>query len=424
MKNIFKRVASDSLIKHSGLMFGSSLAQNGLNFVYWLAMVRMLDPVHYGILNALVALVSFFSTNGSVLQTVITRFISLHTARDDREAARTFLAHMGRLIGAACVLFIVFFVLFGRSVMGFMQLNDMSYVVLIAAGITLSMGLALAMGTLQGLQQFKGMAVNGILHSAMKLGIGVLLVFMGLRAHGAFLGFLAAFVASVLFCLWLMPAWLRSGIWLRTHARPMEWKGVLPYFVPVFLSTLSFYLFTNADVVLVKHFFSPLDAGYYSVGQIVGKVALFFPSAVGLVMFPKVVDAHAKEEDIRPLLAKSLSIVGILCVPIILAATLWPAWILTVLAGKAPAQALELVRFFALSMSCFALVQILMLYHLSRHNNLFIYVLVGAAFLQVAAITFFHASLVEVVRILVITSCALVVWGVTFSLRGGRRARA
>jgi len=175
-------------------------------------------------------------------------------------------------------------------------------------------------------------------------------------------------------------------------------------------------------VILVKHYFSPLEAGLYSVGQIVGKIALFFPSAVGLVMFPKVVDAHARAEDVRSLLAKSLLIVGALTCPLVLVSFLWPSWILTVLAGKAPAEAVGLVRYFALSMSCFAVVQILMLFHLSRHHNNFIYVLAGAALLQVAGISVFHHSLVQVVGVLVFVSVALVLWGLVFSLKERPRA--
>ncbi len=422
MKALLRKISSDSLIRHSGLMFGSSLAQNALNFVYWLAMVRLLAPVSYGILNALVACVSFFATNGSVLQTVTTRFISLHTARDDREAARTFLAHMGRLVGVVALALAVFFLAFGRFVAVFLQLHDVSYVALMAVGIFFSLTLALTMGSLQGLQRFPLIAVNGIIMSGAKLGVGVLLVLWGWKAHGAFLGFVVALGVSFLFCYRVLPSWLRSGIWLRTRHRPMAWRGVLPYFGPVFLSTLSFYLFTNADIILVKHFFSPLEAGHYAVGQIVGKIALFFPSAVGLVMFPKVVDAHARAEDVRSLLAKSLLIVGALTCPLVLVSFLWPSWILTVLAGKAPAEAVGLVRYFALSMSCFAVVQILMLFHLSRHHNNFIYVLAGAALLQVAGISVFHHSLVQVVGVLVFVSVALVLWGLVFSLKERPRA--
>ncbi len=422
MKTFLRKVANDPLIRHSGLMFGSSLGQNGLNFVFWLAMVRLLAPVQYGVLNALVAFVSFFSMNGSVLQTVITRFISLHAAKDERREACTFITHMARLVGLAALGLIVISLVFGRSIISFLRLTDVSYAALIASSIFFSMALALVMGSLQGLQRFSVMAANSIIMSATKLGTGVLLVLLGWGAGGAFLGFIVAFLVSLCFCYRFVPPWLRCAVWLRTRPRPMAWNGVLAYFVPVFLSTLSFYLFTNADIVLVKHYFSPLDAGYYSVGQIIGKVALFFPSAVGLVMFPKVVDAHARAEDVRSLLAKSLLIVGFLCGPVVCASFLWPVQILGLLAGKAPAQAVSLVRYFALSMSCYAIVQILMLFHLSRHHNNFIYVLTGAAFLQVAGIAAFHRSLVQVVGVLVVISASVLAWGLVFSLRRSARA--
>jgi len=95
---------------------------------------------------------------------------------------------------------------------------------------------------------------------------------------------------------------------------------------------------------------------------------------------------------------------------------------LGLLAGKTPPAAVHLVRYFALSMSCYALVQILMLFHLSRHHNNFIYVLTGAALLQVAGIVVFHQSLLHVVGVLVVMSVSLLIWGLVFSLRRPARA--
>ena len=72
----------------------------------------------------------------------------------------------------------------------------------------------------------------------------------------------------------------------QTHFYVSE---VYHYFLPVGITLLCFMILTNVDLILVKHFFTPIEAGYYSIAQMVGKIILFLPIPVVMVMFPKLV---------------------------------------------------------------------------------------------------------------------------------------
>ncbi|MGE5280556.1 MAG: oligosaccharide flippase family protein [Deltaproteobacteria bacterium] len=411
------------MIRHSGMMFGSSLLQNGLNFGFWLVMVRLLAPVQYGVLNTLVSVVGFFSANGNILQTVVTRYVSLFAARGEREKARAFLRGMAQLVGVSSVALFFVFLAVRRPVLGFFHLEDGVLILLAASGIVLSLFSALTTGMIQGLQLFDRLAFCNVIGGFVKLAVGLLLVLAASQARGAFTGFLAQSAFIVAFCYFMAPAWLRSGLWRGSRAAPVPPGQVAGYAAPVFLATLAFFLLTNIDIILVKHFFAPLDAGYYSVAQVTGKIALFFPSAVGIVMFPKVVDAHAQNREVLPILKKCLTMVGVLCCPVILATSAWPGTALFLLTGSTPAAAVALVRYFGLSMSLFALTQILMLFHLSRHDNRFIYLMAAAAAAQTLLVWRFHASLEQVIRVLLAVSVVLFAAGLVMTRPGRHRER-
>ena len=53
---------------------------------------------------------------------------------------------------------------------------------------------------------------------------------------------------------------------------------------------------TNIDLILVKHFFTPIEAGYYSIAQMVGKIILILPIPIVTVMFPKLSSLDGREE--------------------------------------------------------------------------------------------------------------------------------
>jgi len=64
-------------------------------------------------------------------------------------------------------------------------------------------------------------------------------------------------------------------------------RPIYAYCLPVSAMLISFTILTNSDVTLVKKFFSPLEAGYYSVAQMVGKIILFFRERFPLWCSPR-----------------------------------------------------------------------------------------------------------------------------------------
>jgi O-antigen/teichoic acid export membrane protein len=175
---------------------------------------------------------------------------------------------------------------------------------------------------------------------------------------------------------------------------------IYKYFFPVAVSIFSFIFLTNIDVILVKHLFSPENAGFYSIAQIIGKVFLYLPSALAIVMFPKSTTAYVKNSHSHHILYKSLLIAAGLCGAGVIICYLFPEFVLDTLTNRANPVSLELVTLFSLAMSFYAFVWIVVNYMLSTHNLKFVLPLLILAILEGVAIYIWHADLKVVLYVL------------------------
>lgn len=417
MSALPKNFPGDGLFKQSGLMLSSSLAMNVFNLLFWIFMVRRLSLVDYGVLNSVVSLSMLFSLPLGIIQTVMTRYVSSLKAKNSEEEAGHLFWYFIKRIGVFLFIVLALIIAGAGSVSDFLRIRETAFVYVIGASLVFSSFAGMTVGVLTGLQDFGALALNNILTGTAKLFIGLLLVACGFGAIGAFLGFVFSFCVTA----WL--AWRRLPLWIKRrpvkpHPLTLDMKEIYRYFLPVILSTLCFFVLTNSDVILVKHFFSAEEAGHYSVAQMVGKIVLFISGAVGMVMFPKITEAHTKGHDPGPLLKKCLLIVGALSGGSAAVSCIFPVFVLKFLTGHVHPHALPLVKFFAANMAFFALVNILMLYHVSLHRMKFIYVMAVAAVAECAMIGMFHASLTQVLWVLLFCSAALFAFGWFHSFRG------
>ncbi len=414
MKKIIKTILADPIFKHGGVIFGASVLTNILNLVFWLYMVRKLPPQDYGVLNSLVSVLMFFCMPMSILQTVVTRYTSKFMAHKLVNDVQHLLLYFIKIVSIFLIIVLGVLVIGDHPISAFLRIDEKRLVYAVAAAIIFNSFSAISLGALAGLQRFNDVALNGIVATISKLFLAFVLVILGLRAFGGLLGFVFSFIIAFLLSLFQLP----KGLIIfkeRAEAVMLNKREIYSYFLPVGLSMVCYFALTNMDVILVKHFFAPLEAGYYSVAQMVGKIVLFVPGAIGVVMFPKIVDSHAKKENSKAILKKCLLAVILLCGIATLGALLFPALILKILTGHDQPVAIGLVKFFAVSMSFFALINILMLYHLSLHRMRYIYFIVVLTGLQFLGICLFHKTLTDVLMVLTACSVVLVYFGVHFT---------
>jgi len=86
-------------------------------------------------------------------------------------------------------------------------------------------------------------------------------------------------------------------------------RELINYAVPATIAIFCLSSFISTDVILVKHFFSPVQAGLYGGMSLIGKVIFYFTAPIPTVMFPLLIKRHAKNQSFNRLFYLSLFLV-------------------------------------------------------------------------------------------------------------------
>lgn len=390
-------------------MFLAVAVFNILNLLYQLYMLRNLTTVNYGVLNSLFSILVIVSISSGTLQTVMAKFISTFYAINHYEKIKLLLRSFVKKTIIFGLVILLILILTSRIISSFLQISSPRLVIILGVVTFFSIILPLGHGGLQGLQRFGYLGIIMITNGGLKLLLGIIFVSIGFGVTGAMsaltISTFTALTLSFIMLASVLPASLASEqkslqVDSNSNNTEINFAEIYKYFYVTASAFLCYMILTNMDVVLVKHFFEPLQAGYYSIAQMVGKMILFLPIAITLVMFPKTSQLHAQAKATLPLLKKSLLYTAALCGAATLICLLFPGLIITLLSGKEQLDCVPLARVFSVTMFFFALVYVLLFYHLSIHSMGFVYSLVLFTVLQILAIIIFHQSLLQVLYIM------------------------
>lgn len=420
----FKKLFKDDLILHTAIVFAGTIFVGVSNLFYQLISVRLLTPQDYGTFNALISFVMFTSVTISPLCMTLTRFFTEYIAKRDFAKLLSVLKMLiKRLFIIACIITGLFFVI-SPFLAEFFK-TQVFYIVICGAIIVIGLFSPPLISLFQSFQKFVAYSLIDIISSLGKLIFGAGLMFLGYKVLGGLSGYLAGTILMPLVALVFVFGIFNNKIGsVNFKTLPaVSLSPIYKYFFPVAITMLSFTLLTNIDVILVKHFFPPLDAGYYSIAQIAGKITLFLPSALAVVIFPKSTTHYVKGSNPNKLLYKSLALTAILCGVISIFCFLFPELILRVLTSKQNPVSNSLVGLFSLTMAFYALVWIIVNFMLATHNLRIVPFLLVIAVLESVSIYTWHSSLKMVLYFLLFFSIISFIVSIYVVKRGWRKGK-
>lgn len=256
-------------------------------------------------------------------------------------------------------------------------------------------------GTLQGVQQFFGLGAVQILQSSLRLVFAVLLIRFGWGATGALLALPLGSTVALGLALWLLRPYFRA-LAPAEPLRPISWR----YSILTLIGLLAFALMVNADPIIVRRIFGDAAAEAYAPVVTLGKMNLFIPLGIGLVLFPKATQRHSAGRDSRPVLLLALAAT---LVPGLLLTALYrffPGPIVHTVFGQAYADPGRLLAMIGLATTLYAGVNIWLNYALSLERRTYVIALAIIVTLQIAAMLLFHGRL-ETIALSMIAAGAL-----------------
>jgi len=407
LSKLTEKILGRKFAKELVLLFIAINIVNLSNYIYNIIMARMLGPAEFSLFASLISIFIILSSLISTIQTVTTKYISNFFAEKDYKSISNFFFGSFKKITLICLIFSIFFILASKQIALFLNAASPIPIIILGSMVIISIFVSISRGTLQGIQNFSHLSLNLIIDAILRLVIGILLVYLGFKNSGAIgsssiSGFIAILISFIPLSFIFKNRNNKQDI-----KQDINFLEVYKYTVPVLIASICVFILISLDLVLVKHFFNELNAGQYSAASTMGRIVIFIPGAIGLVMFPKVAEYHKKGLDSINILKKSLFITLILCGGVTICYFLFPNFLIRIMFGKVYENSAYLIKFFGIAMTFFALNNILISYNLSIEKFKFIFPTIFFTILQIVFICFFHDSLMQVILVLLFNSIVL-----------------
>ncbi|MGQ9628215.1 MAG: oligosaccharide flippase family protein [Anaerolineae bacterium] len=393
--------------RQGGWMFLAVFVTGFLNYLANVAVGRLLGPADYSIYASLLSIFLMLTAATGIIQTVVTTYMASAATRDYLAEASSLLLYVLKRFFYLGIIGALFFLLISKPLAAFLRIPSLLPVIALSPTFLLASVAPAISGALRGLQRFGPFGGVQISGAALRLFSGLLLISLGLGAAGAVSSFFFANLGTVGLGVLFLADVLRPS---KNDSKP-QLEGIWNFSLHTALALVCFAALTNLDVVMVKSRFSPTEAGYYSAVATLGKIALYFPNAVVLLLLPKAAARHARGEPSADLLKKSLLVVSLLCGGITLWFLLFPSFTVRILFGEKYLANASLLGWYGLAMTFYALVNVQMFYYLAVQKMRYTYLLLGGAILLMLALSLPGLSLGKVVFILISVGFALNVTG-------------
>lgn len=403
---VIEQLSGQASTPRSRVLSGSAVLLTGLglvtliNLAYNIAVARFLGPIAFGHTTAVYTLLILISAVTLSFQILTAKIVAQHESPEAQSLAYKGFHRQG---WAASIVVSLLLLLFRETVTSYLNLQDSVLIILLALGTTFYVPLGARRGYIQGVCQFRQLALNLILEGLVRLCGSLLLIRMGLGVRGVIAANAAAVMTAYLFA---QP---------KLH-KPIGLIAELPVAFREGLQAAVFFagqvIINNCDIVVVKHFFPPESAGVYAAVALVGRVVFAFSWAIVSSMFPIAAETGSRKQEDRGLLGTSLLLVLGIGLVFTLGLRLAPGPIWTHLFGPQFGTAggsnfRYLLVLYAASTAIYGLSIVLIAYEMSRKiaNTGWVQLVFSGA--VIAGIYRFHASLAQVIWVQVAMMAAL-----------------
>lgn len=389
------RILSGSIVLLSG--FGLTTA---INLAYNLAVARFLGPAGFGHATVVYTLLTLISAITLSFQIVTAKVVAQQETQEGKSAAYRGLHRVAWGCGIVAALVLI---VFAKNIADYLNLTDYRLVAILAIGAAFYVPLGSRRGSIQGAYGFRKLATNLVLEGLVRLGGSLLLILLGFGVHGV----IAANAAAVAVAYCAAAPRLASAI-----PNPIQISDAVREVLQGIIFFSGQVLINNCDIVLVKHFFAPKQAGLYAAIAMVGRVIFAFSSAVVNTMFPIVAGTSNEERKSHKIITTSLLLVlgigAVLALGLRIApASLWTTFLGTGFELDGRYGFPYLLSLYAITTVIYSLSVVFITYEMAYKIANTNWIQLIFSVLLIGGILRFHDSMQQVILVQLILMCVL-----------------
>jgi O-antigen/teichoic acid export membrane protein len=396
----------DGLLKAGMIfLFGAFFTAVG-NYLYQLFMGRSLGPEGYGILGTLFAVIYIVQMGSGTILTVVSHYTSTYFAKNDYSSIKRLVKVSFKYIALfGGIIFIIYALLTG-FIAKFLNLDNRLGLLLVGILGLVTLFQAIINGYLNGLQRFVFQNVLSVISVLLKLILGIALVILGFGVNGAVLGMVIAFSIAIIIGLFALRFKSKNLSTVKSYKSAVKRSEILQYAFPVLITTLIPALIITFDILLVKHFFSSQDAGFYVAAGFIAKIVWFASGFIVSAMFPKIVYLATKNKNVSGLFRSALLYNFLIGFGIVGLYFLIPKLIVNTMYGAAY-DISGIIGLFGIAMALFSLNNVFIMYNLALKKYKFIWSIVTGIIFEVVLISIWHSHIIDVVYSLIVVNAGI-----------------
>lgn len=378
----------------------ASLVGHAGNYAFYVIAARMLTLVEFAAISALVALatIAFMPFNG--IQVAVARDVAVLRTSGREADLSAYLRRLGRRIGLVCLGILIVPTALSPVLADLLNLRSAQLVILTAVWITVVTVLLMTVGFAQGSERFGhvAFALAGPLGMLRAVLLPLCIVVAGVSG-----GIWAMIGAAVIGLAVLLPPMVRGAM------VPSAEHRTLPSATVTVLALLAFSSLTNVDVLVAQAALAESDRAHYAGAVLLGKIALFAPSALTLVLLPRATAALERGHTADRAVLKTIA-VTVAC-GLGIAGLLWvmPTAVLTATFGPDFAASKPLLAPLALVMTAAAVLWVHLTFATARRSSQMTVLMLGAAVAHWGMLALLHGSPGQIILASAVTAVTTLV---------------
>ena len=389
---IFQKIRQSAALRDSLIMTVAMVGAGGFDYLTNFVAGRQLQPAQFATFIAVAAILQILLNGTNVIRNVVAFYVAagdgLHAVAPFYKKSRLWAWKWG--VGATLLMAAL-----SPWLSRWLKIDSIWPMLAASAAVLMFFVRPVTDGTLQGLQRFLGLSAVQTGQALLRFLFALLLITLGWNAFGAILALPLATTAAYFLAIWLLRDVSQTPITEKVAPISLAYTGL------TLIGLVSYAFMVNMDAILVKAFFSEIEAGSYSTVVTLGKINTFVPLAMGMVLFPKAIARHNSGQNPRPLLLMALAVVmasGALLTGVFF---MVPNQIVAILFKGAYADPGVVLGMVGIATTLYAGVNIWVNYALSTSRPRFLYLLAFITALQAAAMFRYHTSTAQIAGIMI-----------------------
>lgn len=387
------------LVTSGSFLFISTLVVNAGNYTINLLLGRWLGPSDFSEVSLLVTFMLMISFIALAFQLTAAKYIAIFESDINQQLSGAFIRWLRSkafIVGSVLMVFVLIFSGFWQD---FFQTSSYLPFIIVGLGLPVYLLMSVNRGVLQGLLNYKKLAFNYQYEMWVRLFISIALVYAGYRIIGVAVGLTLSLVIT----------WWFSRVFFQkpNQENSIDYKDITKFLLIILAYECSQILINNSDIILVKHFYPPFEAGLYAALALVGRIVYFGTWTVVTMLFPIVIKLEKEGKSHSKFFFGGLGLVALMATAIVGFCYFFPDFMVSILFGKNYLSIAPLLWQYAIATALFACSNVFVYYHLSLDHHQPVWITIIAGIAQIVLISMYHQDFQQVISVQILLMSVL-----------------